>query len=210
MRTKLAAAAVLCILLTGSNALAVAPPKVKIAAASVVPCQQGSHLGSCTYIGSDLFVGCNHVAEKDAKVYCGGRECVVVARNEKYDIVVMKAAKAVRGLPAASVASKDVQGGDVVFGVGYGVSYSDEDGLKTVKRRVFAGVVRGTLSPDGVSLNDWYYFSSVKGARSGDSGGAVFNINGELVASLWGRSANGRLTYATDNSILLELLKEAR
>lgn len=194
-------------LFTGDAALSVAPPAVKIAMQSVVTSQQGRSLGSATYIGNDLFVGCCHAVDNGDNVLLGGREATVIARNEKYDICIMRAVKPVYGLPAARVAKGDVKSGDVVFGVGYGVSYSDEDGLKTVKRRVFAGVVRGFISPDSVSLPEWYIFSSIRGARAGDSGGAVFNSDGELVGDLWGRSQSGRLTYAVDNCILRELLE---
>jgi len=211
MKSQLVAG-LLCLasLIAGQSAWGIAPPVVKNSAQAVVPCQQGSHLGSCTYIGDDLFVGCDHVAETDDTVYCGGRACTVVARNSTFDIVVMRAKKPVRGLVAAPVASKDVKVGDVVFGVGYGVSYNDEDGLETVQRRVFAGVVRGHTQPNSVTASEWYWLSSVKGARSGDSGGAIFNINGELVGDLWGRSQDGRITYAVDNTILRDLLKKVK
>ena len=192
----------------GEIAFGDAPPAIQAASRSVVSCQQGRYLGSSTYIGDDLFVGCRHVAEDSSKtVTNGGYVCDIVAVNENFDCVVMKSRTPVKGIHAARVADHDVKHGDLVWGVGYGESYSDEDGLETIERRVYAGVVSYFVRPDSVSDTLWYAMVGRKGSVKGDSGGGMFNINGELIASLWGAGVRGRTTYASNNSVLQDLLR---
>ena len=196
--------AIFCGQLTTS--VAIEPPKVGVAKRSVMPVKAGNALGTATYIGNGLFVGCYHVVEGEETVEIGRWVCDVIAVDKVNDISICRSRTPVV-LPAVKLAPLDSMAGDIIYGIGYGVSYNDEDGLKTINARIYGGVTTHRFTEGSPQFS---LASSWRGARAGDSGGAVVNHKGELVGVIWARDASGRKTYFVNLQDIKKLLKDVK
>lgn len=197
--------------LTRATLVKVTPTEQSLQASeSVVGIQSAYGWGSATYIGDGLFISAHHVVEGAEqqpvaivdhhlqKIYGG----FVVAVNTDYDLVIIKADKPeIIVTPAAKVAWDDVKEGDTVHGVGFGVSYSDNK--EGCERRIWSGTVTDfTINIDGVQPN---CIQSTNPAIPGDSGGALFNDEGELVGVI--HATDYIHTYSIRNACIHQLLR---
>ena len=192
---------------------------------------QGQSMSSCTYIGDRLFVTNWHCVS-----HCNGLivvsdygrgisySCDIAAKSQLNDISILRSKSDVVG-SFAKVSQTGVSIGEIVCGYGYGKEYASKASL--VKDGVWPELVprpiRGTVTGMSMGQHDpnrkvpafksvksgynCYFFSPITPAAiRGDSGGGVFNSNGELIAPLFG--STGSLTYATTNKALRELLEQ--
>ena len=179
------------------------------AAESVVGVECPTGLGSATYIGDGLFVTAHHVVEgcenlpiivRDhhlGKIYS---RVYVVAYDADSDVAILHTKEDVI-TPAAKLAWGDPKEGDLVHGVGFGVSYSDN--REGCERRLWSGIVTDyTLNIGGNQPNA---IQSTNPAIPGDSGGALFNSEGELIGPI--HATDYIHTYSIRNACVHQLLR---
>ena len=179
-------------------------------AQSVVGIECTNGMGSATYIGDGLFISAHHVVEgcedqpisivdwHNETIYGG----TVVAYDVASDLVIIKANKPEDvALKAVKVSWDDPIEGDIVTGVGFGVSYSDNK--VGCERRLWAGTVSDyTNNIDGDQPN---CVQSTNPAIPGDSGGALFNAAGELVGVI--HATDYIHTYSIRTACIHKLLR---
>jgi hypothetical protein len=156
------------------------------------PVGDGSgHRGSGVYLGSKYVATAYHVPEgaqqRGTVTFRDGTRvgCVVNGVDSVWDQCIVTLDREHPTLPGVEIASTDVGVGDEVYSAGFGQGY-----------RVFGGAVTGFVGNNNGSGYDWLTHRSA--AVSGDSGGPMFNRNGQLVGCLWGQ-ANGE-TFGTKSS----------
>lgn len=180
------------------------------AAESVVGIQTQTGLGSATYIGDGLYVSAHHVAEgaEDLPIAVIDfhlqtiHEGNLVAINRDYDLIIIKVEDIDSIVtPAAPVAWDDAKEGDIVHGVGFGVSYSDE--IEGCERRIWSGTVAGFRKNIGGHQPNCVL--STNPAIPGDSGGALFNDKGELLGVI--HATDYIHTYSIRNACIHQLLR---
>lgn len=162
-------------------------------------------LGSCTYIGNGLFVTNNHVVEGCTSGIVRTLEgekydCRVLVASSEDDIAILESSAPVI-LPSVRIAERPTKAGESVTAYGYGASYHDTD--PAIDRREWVGKVIGNGRIGGSLSDNAYVFSSP--SIPGDSGGGVFNGDGEYIGPLFG--TDGKNTYACMNSELHKLLR---
>ena len=169
-----------------------APAKHPAVARIVNQKQDGRYLGSGTLVEKDdargLIVTCAHlfrdgvgrvtVAFADGRVF----DANVLATDRQWDLAALEIAP-----PAASpveIAAEAPQPGEWLQSCGYGA-----DGRYRCNQGQARGYVQtvGTSGPETLELSG--------SARQGDSGGPVFNRQGQLAAVLWG--TDGRTVGGT-------------
>jgi len=152
--------------------------------------------GSGTYIGNLLLVSAWHVVEGDTqniRVGFDGIPATVVGKDSVWDVVILKLAREPGCQPAKLTTDLTCDRGEIFYGIGYGQSMHDADGMATVEKRVFRGKLDAYLGSPGQPVAEWFHFTSDSGIGSipGDSGGGVFRPDGTYVAPLWGSSGHG-------------------
>ena len=162
-------------------------------------------MGSCTYIGNGLFVTNNHVVEGNTRAVVETLDgekypCDVLITSKEDDIAIIESDAPVI-LPSVRIAKRPVRMDENVKAYGYGASYHDDD--PAIDRREWNGKVVGYGRIGGSMGDNAYLFTNP--AIPGDSGGGVFNDDGEYIAPLFG--TDGRHTYACANSELHKLLR---
>ncbi len=189
----------------------VAPPAVMKSSDSVFTVNvftlTGGGRGSATYIGDGLFASAWHVVDgateddtitltkPDGTCY----NCTIVAFDDVWDIVLLKTEATVKEV-AVKIAQEDQGSGDYFWGAGYGESMHDDE--VGVELRVFGGWYKGHCRPNSQLHKGWFMFSGE--AIPGDSGGAVFNNDGELVGDLWGKMSD--TTFVVTNRLFRKFL----
>jgi len=173
-----------------------------------IECTNG--LGSATHIGDGLFISAHHVVEgcedQDISIVDWHNETIyggkVVAWDVASDLVLIKANQPEKvTVPVAAVGWDDPIEGDIVTGVGFGVSYSDNK--VGCERRLWAGTVSDyTNNIDGNQPN---CVQSTNPAIPGDSGGALFNSKGELVGVI--HATDYIHTYSIRTACIHKLLR---
>ena len=154
---------------------------------AVVRVEAGNSRGSGVYLGKNLVLTASHIYDGETTatrvIFNDGKSHDGVARtiDTVWDQAVVELTT-VPNVQPVFVATANPNIGDPVYAAGFG-----PDG----QLRVFPGVVRAYASPSPNVTSDW--FSLTAGVRQGDSGGPVFNAQGELIGNLWG-SSNGQTT----------------
>ena len=189
----------------------VVPTQQSIQSASaVVGIESMVGLGSATHIGGGVFVSAHHVVQgaEDQpiaivdhhlqQIYAG----FVAAYDPASDVCIIKAIDPSKVItPSVELAWADPEVGDKVHGVGFGVSYSDSK--EGCERRLWSGWVTGYVNNiDGHQPNA---IRSTNPAIPGDSGGALFNDEGQLIGPI--HATDYIHTFSIRNACVHKLLR---
>lgn len=159
------------------------PSKVQAAASQTVVVRTGGYKGSGTYLGDGLYLTADHVMRDGVEsggvkvgtvTFQDGRTFRVrqIAGDSNFDQALLESVeKPAGGVPLAS--SNATPGTRLWVG-----GYSQGPCL------FWPSTVRGYSAPVGGFPADW--INTTGQSIPGDSGGSVFNENGELVGPLWG------------------------
>tara|TARA_B100000749_G_scaffold280852_1_gene279291 strand:+ start:6725 stop:7660 length:936 start_codon:yes stop_codon:yes gene_type:complete len=169
-----------------------------------------------------ILTAAHQLPDQPVILYATGQQAqgTVVAVSRQYDVAVVMArsGRGVQALPIKKYPSQYT--GDRVAHVGFG---------KGNEYRVSAGEIVGHVSIEHDGLSEPKYLASSRRGlslrydtkktqlaitgdiRPGDSGGAIVNQHGELLAAVWGNSdPEESRVYGTDNTTLTTLLDRAK
>lgn len=176
---------------------------------SVVGIDSPTGRGSATYIGNGYFVSAHHVVAGSEHRQVLIRDWhlgleyngVVAIWDEDSDVVIIHTQDLVL-TPPARLAWSDPAVGDMVHGVGFGVSY--QDNKEGCERRLWSGIVtKYTENIGGFAPNA---IQSTNPAIPGDSGGALFNDKGELIGVI--HATDYIHSYSIRNACVHKLLRK--
>jgi len=133
--------------------------------------EQSAQGGSGILIGNDLVITCYHVLvgmpvstikimKQDGKAIESRTDCKILKFDKEHDLLLIKVNPPFRGDPIKVAAYEPNTGEDIIF--------AGHNALQLPRMR-FAKML---VSPKGIMLFPVYF---------GDSGGGVFNYNGELI-----------------------------
>lgn len=164
-------------------------------------CIQGPYtdVGSGTLVGPLLVATCEHVVTNSTEIdvhFATGEVIpgITLARSEANDTALVRLAYPPKGVKPVPLAEAKV--GEFARIAGYGGLY------EKTQSYTFLSQEGTNFLVNAVDKKKNRVYSIVRGAqaRSGDSGGPIFNVRGELVAVLWGsvNDKDGKETYGHD------------
>lgn len=164
--------------------------------ATVMINNRGMGGGSGVYLGDGLVLTCSHLF-RDSRSgkpdlgrvvvsFVGGEasEATLIAEDQTWDLALLRLTIPPTGVVSAALSSPDKQHakGEAVAACGYG-------GVGAVRRVVGRITGFGRDKRDSTSDADTMIISG--SVRNGDSGGPMFNAQGEVCAVLWGCNHTG-------------------
>lgn len=159
--------------------------------------------GSCFYIKDfDLFVTNSHVAEgfREVSIEDTHRNrylAQVVFANPSLDIVFLKVREDFSELPALHLGSGEISIGDKIYVAGYpfGMPFT---------------VTKGTVSAPRQYMNGYHHIQTDAAVNPGNSGGPMFNANGEVIAITTSKFTNAdNMGFGIPASSLMSLLERS-
>jgi hypothetical protein len=157
--------------------------------ATVMINNRGMGGGSGVYLGDGLVLTCSHLF-RDSRTgkpdigrvvvsFVGGEasEASLIAEDRTWDLALLRLVKVPSGVVSAAISRKQHAKGDSVTACGFGGSGKV---LRAVGRITGFGLDKGNQTEDADTM-------IVSGSvRQGDSGGPMFNDQGEVCAVVWG------------------------
>lgn len=169
-------------------------------------------MGTGIYIGDNKILTCNHLVEKTkediikAKFYQsnGWQECKVIRTSKKDDLLLLKLNLKETGNHLSPITFSDKD--SIILGMEvYSIGNTLGNGLSVSKGIVscaYKKIVRNSKEMGVVQTNI--------SIENGDSGGPIFNANGEIVGinSFRLLDSYGNPTYASSYAISIKEIKE--
>lgn len=160
--------------------------------ATVMINNRGMGGGSGVYLGDGLVLTCSHLFRdrrgqpdlgRVVVSFVGGEasEATVIAEDTTWDLALLRLVKIPAGVVSAVIAKGQHAKGDSVAACGFG-------GSGAVRRIV--GKITGFGLDKGSRTEDADTMIVSGSVRQGDSGGPMFNEQGEVCAVLWGSNQN--------------------
>lgn len=160
--------------------------------------------GSCFYLKDfDLFVTNSHVAEgfREVSIEDSKRNrflAKVVFANPSLDIALLKSREDFSRLPALHLGRGEVGIGDKIYVAGYpfGMPFT---------------VTKGTVSAPRQYMDGYHHLQTDAAVNPGNSGGPMFNENGEVIAITTSKFTNAdNMGFGIPASSLISLLEQSR
>ena len=184
-----------------SKAVEALPPHIAQWQPNVCRVKSGSSLGTGVYLGDRLVLTAEHVVDNGGKLSVtfhgqGTYQGVIVGINSTHDVAFIRIEEpAEANIKGVLLADENPDKGSKTWQCGYG---------STGRLTWHSGTVQQYTTTERGGAACW--FESVPYAVPGDSGGPVFNADGELLGNLWGGGPRSGTTTAVLPSTLVDVL----